>query len=236
MKTIFCDIDGTLLKHWGDIHENLNKTEILESVIEKLKEWDRKNYKLILTTGRQESTRQRTEQQLLEMGIFYDKLIMGLPNGDRILINDRKPSGSRNTAYAINLVRNDGLQHVDIEYTCLPLEKTEKPWGYEELVEYNDKYVVKKLFMRKTHSCSLQYHCLKTETITVLSGTLTIYIGTDLESLKEIRLQETETITIKPYILHRMSAEIDDCLYLESSTNELWDIKRIHDNYGRIDN
>ena len=51
----------------------------------------------------------------------------------------------------------------------LLFSKIEKPWGFEELIECNDKYVVKKLFMKKGHSSSIQYHELKTETIIVLS-------------------------------------------------------------------
>ena len=33
-----------------------------------------------------------------------------------------------------------------------------KPWGKEEVIEINDKYMVKKLTMWKGHRCSLQYH------------------------------------------------------------------------------
>ena len=33
-----------------------------------------------------------------------------------------------------------------------------KPWGYEEVIEINKKFMFKKLFMKKDHQCSLQYH------------------------------------------------------------------------------
>ena len=33
-----------------------------------------------------------------------------------------------------------------------------KPWGFEVLLEKNSIYVLKKLFMKKNHRCSLQYH------------------------------------------------------------------------------
>jgi len=42
------------------------------------------------------------------VGIFYDILIMGLPRGERIIVNDSKPDGTK-TATAINLVRNKGF-------------------------------------------------------------------------------------------------------------------------------
>ena len=31
-----------------------------------------------------------------------------------------------------------------------------KPWGHEELLEKNNKYMFKKLYMKKGHRCSLQ--------------------------------------------------------------------------------
>jgi mannose-6-phosphate isomerase len=237
-KTVFCDIDGTLLNHSGDIIQNLSNQPILNNVLESIKAWDKNNYKIILTTGRKESTRSETEKQLLSAGIVYDQLIMGLPNGDRVLINDKKQNGIKNTAYAVNLVRNKGMEHVNLESKCVTVSdkyffiKNEKPWGYEELVECNDKYVVKKLFMKKGHSCSLQLHELKKETIMVLSGKLKIYIGKTLEDITSRVYEFGETITIEPYTIHRMEA-VDDCLYTETSTNELWDVVRLQDNYGR---
>lgn len=237
-KSIFCDIDGTLLQHTADITENLKHTIVLEHVRESIKQWDRLNYHIILTTGRKESTRKQTEEQLARVGIIYHQLIMNLPNGPRVLINDKKENGIENTAYAINVVRNEGLTHLDLssKHVTIPdkyfFTKVEKPWGYEELVECNDKYVVKKLFMKKGHKCSLQYHKLKRETIMVLKGELYISIGKDKNSLEIKTFGPGETITIEPYTIHRMEAK-EDCLYSETSTNELWDVVRLEDSYGR---
>ena len=115
-KTIFCDIDGTLVNHCGDItHNILNEPVILENVIESIKQWDKLNYKIILVTGRKESYRKQTEIQLQSLGIAYDQLIMGITNGDRVLINDRKKNSLRDTAYAINITRNEGLKDINIE-------------------------------------------------------------------------------------------------------------------------
>ena len=38
------------------------------------------------------------------------------------------------------------------------MEIIDKPWGREELLEHNDRYVVKKLVMNAGHKCSIQYH------------------------------------------------------------------------------
>ena len=239
-KTIFCDIDGTLLEHTGDVINNYkNPPHILNDIVRNIKQWEKLNYKIVLTTGRKECLREMTKQQLLSCGIIHDDLIMGLPNGSRVLINDKKPNSPENTAFAINLVRNRGMENVDLASKnvtikdCYLFEKIDKPWGYEELVECNDKYVVKKLFMKSGNACSIQYHELKTETIVVLSGKLMIYIGDNLDNLAFREYIAGDTVTIKPYTVHRMEA-IEDSLYIETSTNELWDVVRLKDNYNRV--
>tara|TARA_Y100000758_G_C15809535_1_gene333965 strand:- start:85 stop:456 length:372 start_codon:yes stop_codon:yes gene_type:complete len=110
-KTIFCDLDGTLVKHSNpvDIQNPDLVLEVLSGVHEKLIEWDTKGYYIVITTGRKESAREATVKQLQRAGILYDQLIMGFGGGDRILINDRKPNSDRDTAYVINVDRNKGL-------------------------------------------------------------------------------------------------------------------------------
>lgn len=114
-NTIFCDIDGTLVRHaTPDLACTPEHVmELLPHTIEKLLEWDKNGYNIILTTGRKESLRAITEKQLSEVGIFYDQLIMGIGGGTRYLINDIKPNGST-SAIAINVERNKGIQDIDI--------------------------------------------------------------------------------------------------------------------------
>jgi hydroxymethylpyrimidine pyrophosphatase-like HAD family hydrolase len=114
-KTIFCDIDGTLVKHAAPsvAASSSHKMEILEGTIEKLLEWDKKGYYIILTTGRKESLRKITKKQLSEAGIFYDQLIMGIGGGIRYLINDKKPEGTE-AAFSICLDRNIGIKDLNI--------------------------------------------------------------------------------------------------------------------------
>ena len=108
------------------------------------------------------------------------------------------------------------------------MERIEKPWGYEECVEINERYVVKRLFMKKGHRCSLQYHEHKRETVTILQGTLTVLLDGERRQMKPF-----DTVTIPPGLTHRMIAEDTDCLYMEASTPELDDVVRIEDAYGR---
>lgn len=113
-KTIICDIDGTLIKHHGNLTQQLlNDPEALPGTIEKLNEWDRKGYQIILITGRKEPMRKITEEQLVKLGIVYDKLVMGVTSGERILINDSKPTGEK-TAFAVCVERNLGILGINI--------------------------------------------------------------------------------------------------------------------------
>lgn len=108
------------------------------------------------------------------------------------------------------------------------MEKIEKPWGYEEILETNEKYTVKRLLMKKGCQCSYQYHERKQETVYCLSGNLNIIGETGVEILLS-----GESITIMPFEKHRMKAIETDCVYLECSTSELNDVVRIEDDYNR---
>ena len=115
IRTVFCDIDGCILKHHGDIAEiTTGSCILLPGVLETFKEWVFKGYTIILTTGRLESMREVTEQQLSDCGICYDQLVMGLPRGLRVVINDIKPNSSSPTASGINLERDKGMNDVNI--------------------------------------------------------------------------------------------------------------------------
>ena len=108
----------------------------------------------------------------------------------------------------------------------------EKPWGREEVIEINDRYMMKKLTMWKGHRCSLQFHNVKRETIYVLSGHLRIYAGPNQDNLGSKVYTAGETITLVPGIVHRMEA-VEDSVYLEASTPEMDDVVRLSDDYRR---
>lgn len=114
MKTIFIDIDGTVLRHNGDLSTQvLSDCPVLDGAIHKFNEWNRKGYHIILTTGRKECMRELTKSQLQGAGLFYDQLIMGLPRGQRVLINDSKPD-VETTAIAFTVKRNSGIAEIDV--------------------------------------------------------------------------------------------------------------------------
>lgn len=116
MKTIFLDIDGTLVKQKNNLSDVMvQDIEPLPGVIEKLNEWNWKGYKIVLTTGRKESSRQKTEESLRSAGFFWDYLIMGLDvGGTRIIINDSIDVSKNKTAKAITVKRNSGFKNIKI--------------------------------------------------------------------------------------------------------------------------
>ena len=112
-KTWFVDIDGVIFPHNG--HLQLSNTEFekpLPGVVEFFKSLNNQDI-VILCTARKELYRNQTELSLKNAGIKYNLLIMGLSSGGRILINDQKPDGKK-TAYAINIVRNEGLKFIEM--------------------------------------------------------------------------------------------------------------------------
>ncbi len=112
-RTIICDIDGVLFKHQGDIcKQHLGNPIILKGTKEKIREWDLEGCHIILVTGRRESVRKETEKQLSKSRIIYDDLIMNVGSGVRVLINDRKSDKKDDTAIAICVERNKGIQDI----------------------------------------------------------------------------------------------------------------------------
>jgi len=109
-KTIFCDIDGTILEH---VHKYSDLTKkqptILNGVIEKFNEWDSYGHKIILVTARKESARKITEKQLTDLGLCWDQLIMGITSGVRVLINDKLTSSNEDRAVSVNIFTNEGF-------------------------------------------------------------------------------------------------------------------------------
>lgn len=113
-KTIFCDIDGTILEHvhkYSDLSSKL--PVVLKGVIDKFNQWDSYGHKIILVTARKESARKITEKQLTDLGICWDQLIMGVTSGVRILINDKLTSSNEDRAVSLNLITNEGFSKQD---------------------------------------------------------------------------------------------------------------------------
>ena len=102
-KTWILDLDGTLLKHNGYMLDGADS--VLKETARLLSNIKREDM-VIIITSRERSYKDQTEKFLRENGIRFDKIIYGAPYGERILINDDKPSGRR-MAYAIGIKRDE---------------------------------------------------------------------------------------------------------------------------------
>ena len=139
-KTIFCDIDGTLLEHREPSKiASGEKAHILPNTIQVLKQWDRSGNNIILVTGRKESMRKATELELSQLGVIYDKLLMGIGGGDRILINDRKPDG-RLASWSINPNRNNGLEKYSFSNLTVKAKKYFQYFSEKNIKELSDMF------------------------------------------------------------------------------------------------
>jgi len=103
-KTWIFDLDGTLVKHNGYKNGGEELLPGVKDFFSKIAKDD----KVIILTARDIDYKQITEKFLKENNIRFDYIIYDLPIGERILFNDKKPSGLK-TAYAYNLDRDTGL-------------------------------------------------------------------------------------------------------------------------------
>lgn len=101
-KTWILDLDGTLVKHNGyklDGHDTL-----LPGTEEFLKNITPEDM-VIIVTSRKENVREETLAFLEQNHIRFDHIIWNAPYGERIVVNDKKPSGL-STAVAVNVERD----------------------------------------------------------------------------------------------------------------------------------
>ena len=103
--TWILDLDGTLVKHNG--YKIDGEDSFLEGAEAFLASIPAKDMVIILTS-RTEDFRKQTEEFLLGHGVRYDVILYNVPYGERILINDDKPSGLL-MAVALGKERNSGL-------------------------------------------------------------------------------------------------------------------------------
>lgn len=100
--TWILDLDGTIVKHNGyKIDGQDTFLDGAEAFLKSLPGQDR----IIFLTSREESLRERTESFLTAHGIRFDCILYGMPYGERILLNDNKPSGLK-TGIAVNRERD----------------------------------------------------------------------------------------------------------------------------------
>lgn len=89
-KTWILDLDGTIVKHNG--YKLDGKDSFLEGAQDFLASIPKDDV-ILFITSRESKYKELTEGFLKEHGVRYNHILYDMPYGERILINDRKPSG-----------------------------------------------------------------------------------------------------------------------------------------------
>jgi hypothetical protein len=108
--TWLIDLDGTVLAHNGHLNGG---DSLLPGVREFWADIPQHDV-IILLSARDERYREHTLAFMATEGLRFDGALFGLPNGERVLINDRKNSGLP-TAFAVNLARDVGLGEIQFK-------------------------------------------------------------------------------------------------------------------------
>jgi hypothetical protein len=102
-KTWIFDLDGTIVKHNG------YKIDGVDTLLNGAKEFLDglpQEDKIIILTSRTDEYKQLTLDFLSSCYIRYDEILFNMPMGERVIVNDRKPSGL-DMAVAFNVNRNE---------------------------------------------------------------------------------------------------------------------------------
>lgn len=231
-QTYFLDIDGVLLVHYGSLGAQLADENL--SMITKTRKFldtiEKNGAKIVLTTGRRNSTRKQTEDQLRKLNIFYDELVMGCGRGERIVVNDLKPNSNMKTAFSFTPNRN-GITEDEIEKIIKPCE--ERPWGNFSTLAYDKKYHVKEIKVLPGKASSLQSHQHRDELWLIIEGN-GIFVLED----NQHPIEKGSVCQVKKNEKHRVVNTGDtDLIFIEIQTGEKFsedDITRYEDQFGRV--
>jgi CTP:molybdopterin cytidylyltransferase MocA len=162
--SIFCDIDGVLVEH-EDVADYSRPLRAIPGSIERLREWSEQGYFVVLTTAREAKYETEMRAALAAAEVPFQHLVMGLPSGPRVLINDRKPSAllvSQATAFEVE--RNQGIKHIAINQSYPSVLSRFKGGSFADtlLVEDDEKVFVRKR-VSKRENLSLGYSKLKNQ-------------------------------------------------------------------------
>lgn len=100
-KLWILDVDGVVFVHNG----YLNGDDVLVPGFMDFYETIPETDQVLFVSARDEKYKIMTEKKLRDNNIRFTHVICGVPKGERILINDKKPDSSI-TAFAINTERN----------------------------------------------------------------------------------------------------------------------------------
>ena len=113
-KTIFSDIDGTLIEQVRFEDLDPNVVNVLPGVAEKMNEWYEAGHHIVLTTARPWNLELITKQQMEKAGIRYHQIVMGIGREERILINNNSSKEpQRDRAFGVPVLRDGGFDNLE---------------------------------------------------------------------------------------------------------------------------
>lgn len=110
---------------------------------------------------------------------------------------------------------------------------TAKPWGREEILEENQRYVVKRITILAKSKLSLHLHEKRHETIVAIAGFIKVEFF-DHTGQRERYLRPGDFMVIPPKMIHRLITLDEESVAISTSTSEKNDLVRLSDDYGRV--
>jgi hypothetical protein len=159
-NTYFIDFDGTLVYTTDPSSYDPSVVKVIPNSIEKLKELQKQNAIIIITTARKNE--QKLKELLVHLQIPYDKLLTNLSSGQRILINDKKPYFPLLcTASAYQPDRDSGIGCINVPQVPTILKRL---YGSSAasvyLIEQNNTVFIRK-YIKKTADMWIHYENLR---------------------------------------------------------------------------
>ena len=112
--------------------------------------------------------------------------------------------------------------------------KVDKPWGFELIFSDGTLKITSKiLHVTAGKRSSLQYHDIKEEILTLISGEGILEIENNKGEVKKLIMELRKSYIILPKQIHRFAAGSKDCEIMESSTPENGNTIRLEDDYSR---
>jgi mannose-6-phosphate isomerase len=113
------------------------------------------------------------------------------------------------------------------------VHQIDKPWGHELILERNERFVVKRIFVATGQRTSLQSHELKREWVRVESGSIEVTMGDTLDTLEVHTFTAGDVYRVPPKLIHRVTGVDDATIFEVAAPGSDEDIVRYSDDYGR---
>ena len=105
---VFCDLDGTLINHQSEYFYPSIEEDIvgIPNAVKKLKQMHDDGAYFMFVSSRPGYTEEKVREFLIDTGFVNFNVMLDVPHGERILINDYSNSNPYPSATAINVPRN----------------------------------------------------------------------------------------------------------------------------------